>query len=244
MLKFMYLNNRKGVISLNFQNQLNIVGAPLIKIKSTEIIKDLQKNGTIYMNKLGYYRDFEKKYGNTVIGDSDEGKIHVHSANITITETGETHQLNDTAIDCSVNDCFAYCMFFINPNNGDFLFSEQQKQELLSFGESALIVWNQPEFIKRIVNCARDLNLELFHKSVRYYSSNIDCANLWISLMDEIHNIAFWKRDLYNYQQEYRFLIKSDEIKKDHYILNIGDISDISEIIDTEKLLSCGFKKL
>lgn len=128
MLQFIYLNNRRDVISLNFQNQLNIVGAPLIKIKNTEIIRDLQKNGTVYMNKLDYYRDFEKKYGNTVIGDSGEGKIPVHSGNFTIVQTGETQQLNDTVLNCDVHNCFAYCMFFINPNNGDFLFSEQQKR--------------------------------------------------------------------------------------------------------------------
>ena len=48
--------------------------------------------------------------------------------------------------------------------------------------------------------------------------------------------IAFWKRDKYKYQQEYRFLIH--DFVDDHLSVDIGDISDITDLLKTEDLLN------
>lgn len=48
--------------------------------------------------------------------------------------------------------------------------------------------------------------------------------------------IAFWKREKYSYQQEYRFLVH--DFVDDHLSVDIGDISDITDIVKTEELLN------
>lgn len=228
---------------MSFNNTVmpKMIGVPLIKIKTSEIIEDLQKNGTIYMNKLQYYRDYEKNTGETVVGDMNEGRIPIHNAFLVNPETNETIQLQDTSVECDIHDCFAYCMFFINPNNGDFAFTDKQKEKFMSFGDTALLITNQLEFIRRIKNRINEMGLDLLHHSISYYNSNEDSANLWFSLMNGMHNIAFWKDSEYAYQQEYRFLIKNDNIKDDHLVIDIGNIEDISKVIKTDQLFKLKF---
>ena len=69
--------------------------------------------------------------------------------------------------------------------------------------------------------------------NVRYFDGN-DLEYFQDVKGEPVHT-AFWKRKKYSYQQEFRILI--DKSIEDHYILNIGDISDISET--TRKLLDC-----
>jgi len=227
---------------LNPNNIPKLTGVPLIKIKSADIIYDLQKNGTIYMNKLQYYRDYEKRTGETVVGDMNEGRIPIHNAYLVNPETNETIKIQDTSVECDIHDCFAYCMFFINPHNGDFAFTEKQKEKFSSFGDTALLITNQYEFIKRIDNRIKEMGLSLYQQSINYYNPNEDSANLWLSLMKGMYNIAFWKNRDYAYQQEYRFLVKNDTIKDDHIIVDIGNIEDISTVIKTSQLLKLKFK--
>lgn len=52
--------------------------------------------------------------------------------------------------------------------------------------------------------------------------------------------IAFWKREKYSYQQEYRFLIH--DFVDDYLSVEIGDISDITELLKTEELLNTYLK--
>ena len=64
-----------------------------------------------------------------------------------------------------------------------------------------------------------------------------------ISLLSGMWNIAFWKRDSYVYQQEVRFVFTPGDEAVDHIELDIGDISDITEIIPAKVALSAIVKK-
>ena len=48
--------------------------------------------------------------------------------------------------------------------------------------------------------------------------------------------IAFWKREKYSYQQEYRLIVH--DFVDDHLSIDIDDISDISDLIKAEELLN------
>ena len=67
---------------------------------------------------------------------------------------------------------------------------------------------------------------------------------MWFSLIQGTHNIAFWKRESYKEQQEFRIVIPKENCAKDHIELDIGDISDISKMFSTEQVLSSKIHKV
>ena len=69
---------------------------------------------------------------------------------------------------------------------------------------------------------------------VQYYSSN--SFEHLKQVQEDNSRIAFWKRQKYAYQQEYRWL--ADTEVDDFLSIDIGDISDITELIKTTDLLN------
>lgn len=69
---------------------------------------------------------------------------------------------------------------------------------------------------------------------VQYYSSN-NLEHLK-QVQEDNSRIAFWKRQKYAYQQEYRWLAHTEV--DDFLSIDIGDISDITELIKTTDLLN------
>lgn len=67
------------------------------------------------------------------------------------------------------------------------------------------------------------------------YSNQCDKEHLK-QIQSDNSRIAFWKRDKYSYQQEYRFLIH--DFVDDYLSVEIGDISDITQLLRTEELLN------
>lgn len=214
-----------------------IKGFPLIKFKSEEIINSLQ-GGKIYLNSLKWFRDYENENGDTIVGDNYEGMLHVNDGELINKETGEHISLNDNLISTTSSNAFVYCMTFISPSIDEFTFSELQKEDLKTFGDTALVILDSEEFINRIKQKAAENGYSLLCNTVQYYDEENDNANIWISLLNNINNIAFWKRKSYSHQQEFRFVISADKCKEDHIELEIGDISDISKVFKTEDVLN------
>lgn len=126
-----------------------IKGFPLIKFQSANRIKDLQ-NGLIYMNSLEWYRNHESENGDIVVGDLFEGKLHINEAKFKLLDTGEEIEINDELITTSVSNDYAYCMFGINPYNNSFSFTNEQKEIIENFVDTALLILDKDEFINRI----------------------------------------------------------------------------------------------
>ena len=220
---------------------IEVKGTPLFKFQSLERIQSLQK-GKLYAKTLGYYRQLEHDTGDTEIGDSYEGKIHVNEAYIT-TEDGVTIALNDELINTKYSDDYVFCMFGIYPSMKDFTFTDMQKEKMLSFGEYALLIKDSDEFIRRVQNAANG-KYDVIFDAVNYYPPKIDGGDMLLSLIQNLWKVAFWKRDMYKYQQEARFLFVSKEHDEDHIELDIGDISDISIIVSSKQVLSGEAKKI
>ncbi len=219
---------------------IQIKGAPLFKFQSADRIESFQK-GLIYAKTLAYYRELEKTTGDDTIGDSFEGMLHVNDATMRNMDTGEVFTLNDELISTVASDNFAFCMFGIDIRSQEFQFSEIQKKELLSFGDTALVILDFDEFVKRVKSAGKKAGFTVLFDSVKYYDPTVDNASMIISLLQNMQNIGFWKREKYVYQQECRFIFSPVSKRlnpEDHIELNIGDISDISRVFPSVSALT------
>ena len=103
-----------------------------------------------------------------------------------------------------------------------------------SFGDSVLIIKNADEFFNRVKDALLANNIGYSRDFVSYYGfNNVDHLK---QIQKDNLRIAFWKRQKYEYQQEYR-LVAHTEVD-DYLCVEIGDISDITEIMKTKQLLN------
>lgn len=220
-----------------------IKGFPLIKFQNATRIESLQ-NGLIYMNSLEWFRKHESENGDAVVGDLFEAMFHVNEGKFILPDTGEQIEIKDELIGTSASNDYAYCMFGINPYNNNFTFTDEQKDNIKEFGDTALLILDKDEFFNRIRKAALKEGYEIYSGFIRYYDEKQDSVNLILSLLSGIHNIAFWKRKKYFYQQEFRFLVHTKSNEKDHLELNIGDIHDISKVFNTTEILNAKVVKI
>ncbi len=226
----------------NIKYQGMIKGFPLIKIKSKEIIEKIRK-GSFYMNSLKTYRDLYKDNEDNVIGDAYEGKLYIYDATFIIPEKGVNEIIKNKAFSTVNENDFVYCMFGINPNkNSSFNFTDYQKQKLIGFDDTALIITDVYEYFRRIKKSAIESGYEIESNFVQYYDEGVNDLNLFLNLIKGMNNIVFYKRKMYSYQQEYRFTIKNNS-GDDHLELDIGDITDISEMFSVTDLFNSYISK-
>lgn len=212
-------------------------GIPLIKFQDRDKIEYLQ-NGKIYLKSLAYYRQREKETGDDTVGDLFEAMIHANNGYLIVPKLGVCEKLSDTLINTSFENSFVFCMLSLSENAKAFQFSEEQKEKILSFGSSALLITNRNEFLHRVAVALDRDGLKGYHGYINYYDETEDNIKYWISILKNgISNVAFWKRKRYAYQQEYRFLIEPPVTEKDYYELEIGSIADISVVLTAEQAL-------
>lgn len=216
---------------------MQVKGIPLIKFQSEDKIKRLQ-DGLVYMNTLEWYRKHENSNGDMVIGDSFEGMMHFNDAELFLPDLGETIKLNDNLMKTTHSNDYAFCMLGVNPNLMTFKFTEKQKREMLSFGDTALLILDSDEFIKRMEKSAKEKGYKLYKNFVKYFDEQKDHVDIFLSLMLGKQNIAFWKRESYAYQNEFRFVISAEGLTDEHLELEIGNIKDISAIMKTSSVLN------
>lgn len=215
---------------------VQVKGTPLIKFQSSERIKMLRE-GHLYAKTLQYYRDLEKETGDDEIGDEFEAMLHINKGFLRFPDTEEEIELNDTRIPTVNSDDFVFCMFGIYPVLDSFVFTDKQKEKMLSFGDTALIILDSEELIQRVSVAAKKAGYETHFGAVQYFNPAEDNANMIISILKGMWNIAFWKREKYRYQQEARFVFSPGNVE-DHIELNIGDISDITAILPAKQVLT------
>jgi hypothetical protein len=124
--------------------------------------------------------------------------------------------------------------------NGDeltirFDFSDEQKRKLVNFGDSALVIKDHEEFFARMKKGLNDAGISYIRDRVKYYEGNT--LEHVQDIQDNNARIGFWKRKKYEYQQEYRFLA-FDTMIDDHEIIEIGNLSDISQLESREVILN------
>ena len=100
--------------------------------------------------------------------------------------------------------CFVCLVFIHRPSPFPSLMNKKEK--MLSFGDTALVILDSEEFIKRVTTAAEAKGYKAHFGAVKYFDPTVDNANILISLLNGMWNIAFWKREKYIYQQEGRFV--------------------------------------
>ena len=130
-------------------------------------------------------------------------------------------------------------------NDGDgFNFTEEQKENIRKFGNKALVIINFDEFQRRIIEAAQKAGYKVVMKDVEYYPEGEPALPYLVNMCLNFEDVAFWKNDSYKYQQEYRIaLINTDDKSEDAFTLDIGDISDISEVVSAKGVLKGCIKK-
>ena len=222
----------------------------LLKFGAKENLKKLQA-GQFYMKNLQYYVDLEKATSDESIGDMYDGQVMLQDVNLSM-YTIDTNELvgKIKAPTVSMNlgylKCPVFCMFIFDYRNhtseerqGDILkvqykFTQEQLEKMPDFGEYALITKNGDEFVERVKKGMLNQGIGFSRDFVQYYSSN-NLEHLK-QVQEDNSRIAFWKRQKYAYQQEYRWLAHTEV--DDFLSIDIGDISDITELIKTTDLLN------
>lgn len=206
-----------------------------IKFQSKDIIDSLQ-SGTIYMNELNYFRKLEESKDSHEIGDYMENKFFSMAY-----ELPDGKPCNFILTEDDDNSNFVFCMFYVPEISNYFKFSNEQKEKILDFGDTALVIWDSQEFITRVKNEAKNREYEFHNREAVYYEENCELPIEMGELLTEgLHNFSFFKRRRYSYQQEYRLAINTKKEEGDHIVLNIGNISDISCQISTKQILEEG----
>ena len=225
----------------------------LMKFGSEENLKKLQA-GQLYMKNLKYYVDLEKATDDEDVGDKYDGQMVLQGVKINVcsVDTNESVAQFD-APKVSMNfgylECPVFCMFMFDYRNyveehleGDvstvrYQFTEEQLERMPNFGDTVLVVNNGDEFVKRVKDGLLKAGYGFTRDYVQYYGiNNLEQLK---QVQKDNSRIAFWKREKYSYQQEYRFLVYG--CVDDHLSVDIGDISDITDVIKAEQWLNTPF---
>jgi len=209
-------------------------GPILIKIKTQEIVESL-RSGLVYMNELGYFRKEEEQEDNDEVLDRKENEIY-----------SSAYELPggiscDFVLKQENSSNFAFCMFYMPSEYGSFQFSDKQREKLAKFGDTALIIKDFGEFIRRTMNAAVERGFELHHREVFYYDEKQEITMEMMDLLTKgMYNVSFFKRNRFRHQQEYRLAVNMEKTESDHIELQIGDINDISVQVSTKQMLEEG----
>ncbi len=198
----------------------------LIKIGKSEHIDQLQKEGLIHSKTLQYFRNKEIE-DFKLRRDISEGAIS--STKLTSLELfvdGKKLPLDFikgrlNTFDPSQNHTHIFCLYSISNDfiNGKPFVDDRN----IKFGDSALIILNPKEFIRRIEqNTIKKFKIK--YEPVSYYEEDGSYENLTI----------FQKPSYFKYQNEFRFHF--DIIDENDLEFKIGSIEDISMKIDSDKL--------
>lgn len=228
----------------------------LIKFGSEKNMKSLL-DGKVFMHNLQYYINLEKEKGDQITGDEYEGKLPVVNVTLSI-RNPDTHEeitqisCGKASFDFGMSKYPVYCTLMFDHRNmlndeepqvpkegGDpytilrYGFTEDQKKEMATFGDSAVFIKNVDEFIHRVRKAAEAKGIQVGYGPVSYYHDNE--LKHHKQVMEQHGAAPLWKRDRYKNQQEYRIYLDTEI--DDSMILEIGDIRDIAELLPTTVLL-------
>ncbi|MFL8801150.1 MULTISPECIES: hypothetical protein [unclassified Clostridioides] len=239
----------------------------LIKFGTKENLEKLKK-GEIYTNNLKYFIDLEETYGKIGIGDRDESALLLNGVNFRFFEANTRKPVRPLkallGIDMGDFEFKAsetrvrvegytrkpvFCLLGISKSDLEYV----DKHLILSFDDNKIkylekefgnythaLIIEAGEFIKRIIKVTKTRDIGLEFGYVKYYNPNI---NQFERIRDfNTSRRAFWKKDYFKRQQEFRIIFDNILIDSGQILINIGDISDISAMCEINDLLSKDFE--
>lgn len=209
----------------------------LLKTKKKERLESIQK-GDIFCKKLEYYINLEKNEHDIIVGDAWEASLPLRDALLILPEDNQVENIKNSAMPTKAKNNYVFCMTGINP-----LYDSNKicdiTNKLSSLGEHTLIITDVSEFIDRITEASKKYGISFIRSDyVKYYNEQYDNPSMIAETIESINNIAFWKRNRYLHQSEYRFLFQTENYDAEDICFNIGDISDISKILTYNQIRS------
>ena len=222
------------------------------KIYENEEHADAFVRGSLFANRLCYFKQIENRDGR---GDKYEGAImpRLDGLSITLTctdiETGEVSEITIPEEDFAgptiilpkwFDHSNVFCMYA--GYSGTFkeisidnlqCFQKQLEipEECTKLGRYAVLIKNVTEFIRRVRIAAKREKYRICWRLVRYYDPEVGTPRLESSL-DSI----FSKSKEYEYQRKFCFAIDNGSVGRNHIILDIGEIDDITMCMDSREI--------
>jgi len=202
----------------------------IIKFQSLEYIKALQA-GKLYMNHVHFFKNIEEKH---VRKDIYEGLDKCFQPSQSKLIIGDHEIKSDHIVSPILCEKFIpeftniFCFFAVTTD----LITDKNiiniDERLYDFGDYFLIPTDTAEFFYRI-----ESEIKRKQEIVKCRGDLVEYVN-----KDDYHGDMriFRKFSVFEYQNEYRIAIKTEHKEKKPYILDIGDISDISTVGKTSEL--------
>lgn len=197
----------------------------LVKFGKKKHIENLYNHGELYMNNLPYFWKIE---GDEVRHDPNDSLAEFHMGNrgdaILKTPEGKEVKINITNWDYKIPPATPekinlFCMYALRPFHGSFPVDERN----FTFGDSALVLLNGDEFIKRVAAALKKESIVGKFDLVEYVADNYT------------GRIGpFRKREKFSYQSEWRLVCLGGS--GNHRKLYIGSLRNISRVIPAKKI--------
>lgn len=195
----------------------NLVSS-FIKFGSKHRMEQLLNSGTICMNRLSFYRECEDKE----MGDPHEGTLYTCPSSKTKWVLDGTYIQNDAPTGSAkmtnkTYNPFIYCMYGVYIKEGEsFKNRIEYDERLLSFGNTAVIIYKPQIFIERILKKHTEMQFD----KVKYVDENSYSGDMG----------CFMKYDNYSHQEEMRIAYFDKSLLETQLIFDIGSIKDIARI--------------
>ncbi|MGN1158250.1 MAG: hypothetical protein ACI4TK_18925 [Agathobacter sp.] len=195
----------------------------LLKIQKITHLKQLQQ-GKLYMKRLDFHRKNEREGA----GDADEGLVAYYpTATLTIdgveiadAKDVRLHAFGDHPVFC----CFSVELEKQNEHEHLCCVNKKLLSEFAdSSGEYGMMLIQRTAFRQRISDTLEKQNMMGWFDDVTYTDDMERYSK------EDLYKVAFRKKTKFNHQHECRLLVNASV--DDYYILDIGDLSDISMIL-------------
>lgn len=115
--------------------------------------------------------------------------------------------------------------------------ASQNLDRMSKFGNKVIVIEDEEDFTERIRKRADIDKYEFACQNAFYYSGeDATDINIMKRLSKGLEQFSFLKRKLFDYQQEFRFLVFRENASQDDIWLKIGNIEDIAEVMSPEEL--------
>lgn len=243
----------------------------ILKFAKKEHINSLIE-GNINVEKIQYYVDLERNSNIVGIGDKFDGCTVITDINITHMEHSqktpllekdknffgkfmflnkegdlkfnlEYHTLQDleTPIFCAM--CVKKDDLIKDGDEYIFQFTESQIEALNEdfINYTHVFIIDAGTFTKKIENEAKKRNINCTMDVIKYYNPDINQVE---RISDSTtSDIIFWKRDIFEYQKEFRIAFPGTSINTRTDLLNVGKFDEKEYLLyDKTTVLNEGFK--
>lgn len=208
----------------------------LLKVAKREHLDSLRM-GKIYMKPVGFHRKNEENFPGLGIGDADEGVL-TKIQNAEVFMDGERIAAEIDAVVRMNESNPVFCCMSVNfqKTSDDTIEFKPDEQMIKDFVQGdpkdyGVLVFEQTAFLERVFKACSDQGIQGIYRDVIY----TDDATARIRYENGIILTApFFKKTKLCYQNEFRILFSN--MIKDYFVLDIGDISDISRGYSVEML--------